>query len=387
MRMAAKEYRRQSYQGEKPYIFISYAHKDSEVVVPVIKELIGRKYRVWYDEGIEVGANWPEVIANHLAEAAHVIIFSSAASARSQNCTREVNFAIDRKKDMSLVRLDDVNAQGGMQMQLSVVPCVQAQDKGASAIADDLEALGCITDAHQGDGIEGYVYTEYGHKSRINKWIVAIGVFALLFLATATAMYGMTQGWFSVGMKTRTVEAIPASGEELPQTESTDAEPVTVVSWNDPVTRNLLLSRMNESSLFVCGNTFVTSASAIRYTADGWAVGGETVRQGDFADFAAIAEKGDITELSMVYQQLTSLDTVRELPLLTYLDISGNEISSLEPLKELPQLKTLRLQHVHSADMAVLAELPALQRVYISPDMVDSVHALLNEPFDIILKE
>ena len=43
------------YRGEKPYIFVSYAHVDSETVLPIAEELHKRGYRVWYDEGIEAG--------------------------------------------------------------------------------------------------------------------------------------------------------------------------------------------------------------------------------------------------------------------------------------------------------------------------------------------
>ena len=42
-----------AYNGNEPYIFISYAHKDSDKVLPIIRELQSRGYRVWYDAGIE----------------------------------------------------------------------------------------------------------------------------------------------------------------------------------------------------------------------------------------------------------------------------------------------------------------------------------------------
>ena len=41
------------YIGEKPYIFVSYAHKDSEVVMRAIALLQQSGFRVWYDEGID----------------------------------------------------------------------------------------------------------------------------------------------------------------------------------------------------------------------------------------------------------------------------------------------------------------------------------------------
>ncbi|MBO4839226.1 MAG: toll/interleukin-1 receptor domain-containing protein [Lachnospiraceae bacterium] len=45
-----------SYEGGRPYIFISYAHKDCDKVIPVLEDLNRRGYRVWYDDGIEPGS-------------------------------------------------------------------------------------------------------------------------------------------------------------------------------------------------------------------------------------------------------------------------------------------------------------------------------------------
>ena len=57
------------YEGNRPYIFISYAHANSPAVMQITEVLSERGYRIWYDEGIEVGSEWPEYIAEHLAKA------------------------------------------------------------------------------------------------------------------------------------------------------------------------------------------------------------------------------------------------------------------------------------------------------------------------------
>ena len=46
----------QPYEGDRPYIFISYAHANSPAVIEVVQELVERGFRIWYDEGIEVGS-------------------------------------------------------------------------------------------------------------------------------------------------------------------------------------------------------------------------------------------------------------------------------------------------------------------------------------------
>ena len=57
------------YEGTQPYIFVSYAHKNDAAVLEIIGTLQSRGFRVWYDEGIEAGSEWPESIASHLERA------------------------------------------------------------------------------------------------------------------------------------------------------------------------------------------------------------------------------------------------------------------------------------------------------------------------------
>ena len=56
------------YQGQEPFAFFSYCHKDSDRVYPLIEELTALGYRIWFDEGIGIGDEWPEVIARKLEE-------------------------------------------------------------------------------------------------------------------------------------------------------------------------------------------------------------------------------------------------------------------------------------------------------------------------------
>lgn len=107
-----------AYQGIEPYIFISYAHKDSGVVLPIIKSLNEAGFLVWYDEGIEAGTEWPEFVAKRLYQSSVVIAFISNAALDSQNCRREINFAISKKKEMLTVYIENVELSLGMEMQL-----------------------------------------------------------------------------------------------------------------------------------------------------------------------------------------------------------------------------------------------------------------------------
>lgn len=105
---------------KEPYIFISYAHKDSARVLPIIERLSGLGFRVWYDAGIEAGTEWPEYIAKRLENSACVIAFLSAASVDSFNCRQEINYAIDLEKPTMTVYLEELKLTGGMRMRLGL---------------------------------------------------------------------------------------------------------------------------------------------------------------------------------------------------------------------------------------------------------------------------
>lgn len=107
------------YIGEKPYIFVSYAHKDSEVVMRTVSLLQQSGFRVWYDEGIDPGSEWPTTIAKYLERCSYLIGFISANSLASQNCTCELYTAFNEHKRILVVYLEDVQLEGGLKMQLS----------------------------------------------------------------------------------------------------------------------------------------------------------------------------------------------------------------------------------------------------------------------------
>ena len=109
-----------AYEGTSPYIFISYAHKDAGVVLPIIKALSEMGFRIWYDAGIEAGTEWPEYIAAHLEKSACVLAFLSASAVASFNCRQEINYAIDLQKPMLTVYLEELALTGGMRMRLGL---------------------------------------------------------------------------------------------------------------------------------------------------------------------------------------------------------------------------------------------------------------------------
>lgn len=115
-----------AYEGDKPYIFISYAHKNTDKVMPAIQALEEVGYPVWYDAGIQVGTEWPEYIARHLLNCSLVIAFISKESIASPNCRQEIVYALDKRKPIITVHLDEEKLPPGMEMQLNLCQALLA---------------------------------------------------------------------------------------------------------------------------------------------------------------------------------------------------------------------------------------------------------------------
>lgn len=122
-----------AYEGPENYIFVSYAHKDTDRVFPIMEALHNRGYRIWYDEGIAPGSEWPEDIAQHMHNSAMVIAFISANSMVSVNCRREINFALSKQKPFLPLFLEPTDMPLGMELQLSAQQSVLRHNYSSEA--------------------------------------------------------------------------------------------------------------------------------------------------------------------------------------------------------------------------------------------------------------
>lgn len=107
-----------AYMGEEPYIFVSYSHKDSERVWPIITRLQADRFRVWYDDGINPGTEWDSNIASHIKNCSFFLVFISENYLASENCKDELSFVRELKKNRVLAYLDEVALPDEMQMRL-----------------------------------------------------------------------------------------------------------------------------------------------------------------------------------------------------------------------------------------------------------------------------
>ena len=102
------------YNGSEPYIFVSYSHKDTQRVMPLIHGLQRRGFRVWYDNGIGGGSKFAMIIAEHLGKCHCMIAFLTPNYDASEYCRMEVTFSLDRKKAALPVYLEDFTPSDGL---------------------------------------------------------------------------------------------------------------------------------------------------------------------------------------------------------------------------------------------------------------------------------
>ena len=114
----------EAYRGDEPYIFVSYAHKDGELVYPLLGELREMGCRVWFDEGIDPGNEWPEEIAKALLKAAHFLVFLTGNAIGSKNVKSEINYAIDEDKPFLAVHLEEMKLPPGLALRMGGIQAI-----------------------------------------------------------------------------------------------------------------------------------------------------------------------------------------------------------------------------------------------------------------------
>jgi hypothetical protein len=113
-----------AYRGPEPYLFVSYAHRDAAAVYAEVARLHGLGYRLWYDEGIEPGQEWPEAIAAALGGCAFFLVFLSPRAVASRNVRNEIYFALEEDKPFLAVHLEPTELTGGMRLQIGSLQAI-----------------------------------------------------------------------------------------------------------------------------------------------------------------------------------------------------------------------------------------------------------------------
>ena len=107
-----------AYRGDEPYLFVSYAHDDKDLVFPEIKRFNEAGFHVWYDEGIAPGNEWTDEIADALAKSSLFVVMLTPTSAPRKNVLNEINFALDENKPFLAIHLEETEIKGGLKLRI-----------------------------------------------------------------------------------------------------------------------------------------------------------------------------------------------------------------------------------------------------------------------------
>ncbi len=97
------------YHGDGPYIFISYSHKDKDIVMSEIEQLQEKGINTWYDAGLALGLTWDEdEVKRHIEKSncIGVFFFASPSFLNSQAVWKEVGMTKDADKQYCIIMLD-----------------------------------------------------------------------------------------------------------------------------------------------------------------------------------------------------------------------------------------------------------------------------------------
>ena len=360
-----------TYNGNKAYVFFSYAHANSNKVLPIIEQLDKANYRLWYDNGIEVGANWVEVVANHLLKSKIVIFFISKEFLKSQNCIREVNYAVAERKQMYCIFLDDSKLPEDMAMQLSTADKYYAQNDDINTIATNI--INKLGEEYLGDGVTGYE-VDTKKKDSKNIWRILSIIFAVLFLGITIFTIGYFNNWWSnAGMKTNTIEN---GNSEIEITE-----------FKDNVSRNVLLKAYTGESLYLYGDYMISSSEVIRFKDGKWLINDKEIEKGSFNSLDLITSKTDLLYLAIVNQDIKDFSSLATLNKLVFLDISGNPVEDLSFVEKLSNLQILKIIDTNISDFSILSKLNNLKSLYINYENYEAVASLIDTSLiDIIVR-
>ncbi len=99
-------------------MFVCYSHREEQRIEAEIAALSARGVRINYDEGIDPGHTWPDHLAEAIETCCAFLIFISKYSIASDDCRRELTFALTKKRPVVAVHLDDIELPSAMRLQL-----------------------------------------------------------------------------------------------------------------------------------------------------------------------------------------------------------------------------------------------------------------------------
>lgn len=94
------------YDGDEPFCFISYSHRNTDQVYGVLNDLAERNFRLWYDDSMEIGDDFRNELLDRISRCEAFVLFISEESMASKYCGMEIITAHQLGKRIYPVQLD-----------------------------------------------------------------------------------------------------------------------------------------------------------------------------------------------------------------------------------------------------------------------------------------
>jgi formylglycine-generating enzyme required for sulfatase activity len=108
----------ESYSGNKPFAFVSYAHADKVLVYSAMRYFHEANLNIWYDDGIPPAEEWQSEIAQKIMGADMFTVFLSASACASSHVNREIQFALSENKPILPIFLEKITLTPSLKLCL-----------------------------------------------------------------------------------------------------------------------------------------------------------------------------------------------------------------------------------------------------------------------------
>ena len=361
------------YEGDKPYIFISYAHADDDTVLPIVGNMHERGYNIWYDEGIEVGSEWQECIASHLADAHLVVAFISNAYMRSDNCRREMHYAQSKKIKTINIFVEDTALTPGMELQIGNIyalmkytypsddyfydklysaPLLNSENFADSAPRPTTETQKAapVPPPKKKEKKEKKEKKKSGKAKKIIGWSAAVVVFGLIL---AALIVGYFTGYLEK-LLTPTTQIETLADDTVCEFKNSIFENAAR-EYTGKTDGDITVGELKGlTELYIVGDEYSLSepVSGIGKVSQSdktasytdWQGNSRTVSRGSVSDLSDIAYFTGLKTLWLQYQSLGSLSTMPACSI-TSLNLDGSRVTELTGIGNLPKLRKLSVNY------------------------------------------
>lgn len=119
----------ESYTGDDPYIFVSYARLDKSFVYNTLQVFSDSKVNIWYDEGIPPSTEWVEEIAQAIKKSSLFVLFMSPQAVSSRFVRNEINYAVSLDKNILTIYLEETLLPEGLSLCLQPYQSLDVNDQ------------------------------------------------------------------------------------------------------------------------------------------------------------------------------------------------------------------------------------------------------------------